>query len=273
MKKVSLLLAGLLVALTGCRRPYHEYRTRYKTEKAQEFADTSITPEDAVRKNIKFMSLKEARAARIYFERQDELEFIEKVLNHIIKLSDNFQEKADCLFELATIQLAEGRLEKACELFEQLIRDYPGVSCIKQARYRYLLAHYWGCQGPEHDQQMTEKTLAYALVFKQDYADDSEFVELVDSVIEFCYERLMTADLIRLDFYLAKYGITRDPDVLKAAEIRFKYLMDKLFPEQKGHELCESELLELQTALKELGDDKPAEKLILLQRAYTILST
>jgi len=76
-----------------------------------------------------------------------------------MKISDNYQERADCLYELATIQLAMGRLEKAREMFEQLIREYPGVEFKKEALYRQILAHYWDCSDAQHDQEMTEKTL------------------------------------------------------------------------------------------------------------------
>ncbi len=276
MKKLSLtLLALVFIFLTGCgKRPYQAYRTTYKTERAEHFDDKSVEPAQATKKNIKNMTLQEVRAARIYFEQRDEIELIEKALARIMKLSDNYQERADCLYELATIQLAMGRLEKARELFEQLVREYPGVEFKKEALYRQILAHYWDCSDAEHDQEMTEKTLKLVQDFLKEFPHEITYLESLETIQDYCYKLLFEAEFLRMDFYMQKYRINQMAEALTAAQMRFTYLVEKLLEHQKNiSSTAKDALIELCLQLKELDAENVAEKNELLVKAITLLAT
>lgn len=277
MRKLSFVL--LLLGLTGCfKKPYHTYQTSYKTQGAKQFYDTTaadeeVTPKEAVKKNIKYMTLPEVRAARIYYEESGEVEIIEKALAHIIKLSDNYQEKADCLYELATIQLSFGRLEKARELFEQLIREYPGVDFKKEARYRHILAHYWDCSDAQHDQEMTEKTLKLSKEFLEEFPGELEYQESLESILDFCHKMLFDAELLRMNFYLSKYELTKEADTLRSAQKRLGYILEKLIEQQKQFDSATKDnLLDLYLEIKEISEENNIEKYTKLLNAADILA-
>jgi outer membrane protein assembly factor BamD (BamD/ComL family) len=275
MKKLTLtLLALAFIFLTGCgKRPYQAYRTTYKTEHAEHFDDKSVAPEQATKKNIKNMTLQEVRAARIYFENRDEIELIEKVLERIMKLSDNYQERADCLYEFATIQLAMGRLEKAREKFEQLVREYPGVEFKKEALYRLILAHYWDCSDAEHDQDMTEKTLKLVQDFLKEFPHETAYLESLEVIQDYCYTLLFQAELLRMDFYIQKYKINQIPEALTSAQMRFTYLVEKLLEHQKNiSSAAKDALIELALQLKGLESENVTERLDILGKAITLLN-
>ena len=64
------------------------------------------------------MDLAEARAAAC-ITKDDEVELVEKALaGQVIKLSDNYQEKADALFELATIQIVTRAPRKGAHIWK-----------------------------------------------------------------------------------------------------------------------------------------------------------
>ncbi len=275
MKKLTLSLLSLaFIFLTGCgKKPYQAYRTTYKTQGAEQFDDKSVDPAQATRKNIKNMTLQEVRAARKYFEQRDDIELIEKVLARIMKLSDNYQERADCLYELATIQLAMGRLEKARELFEQLVREYPGVEFIKEARYRQILAHYWDCSDAEHDQDMTEKTLKLVQNFLKEFPGQTDYLESLETIEDYCYKLLFDAEFLRMNFYIQKYHINKELESLTSAQMRFVYLVEKLVEYQKNiSSPAKDGLIELCLQLKELETDKVAERIDLLDKAITLMT-
>jgi|GEM_PF-6101525 outer membrane protein assembly factor BamD (BamD/ComL family) len=273
IKKIFLngLSVALMLMLPGCKKPYETYKTTYKTEGAQHYADKAVDPLEATKKNIKHMTLPEVRAARVYFEQKDEVELIEKTLTHIIKLSDNYQEKADCLYELATIQLSLGRLEKARELFEQLLREYPGASFKKEACYRQLVAHYWDCSDASHDQEMTEKTLQLVQSFNKEW-DAGEYAESLQEIEDHCYKVLFDAELLRMDFYLTKYRVFQDQDSLRSAQMRLAYILEKLLePQKKLSSQAKDALIEEYQAIKELDVEKKQEKYDLLMKVLTAL--
>jgi outer membrane protein assembly factor BamD (BamD/ComL family) len=276
MKKLTLtLLSVAFILLTGCgKRPYQAYRTTYKTERAVQFDDKSVTAAEANKKNIKNMTLQEVRAARVYFEQRDDIELIEKALERIMKLSDNYQERADCLYELATIQLAMGRLEKARELFENLVREYPGVEFKKEALYRQILAHYWDCCDAEHDQEMTEKTLKLVQDFLKEFPSETAYLESLETIQDYCYKLLFDAELLRMDFYIQKYRINKQPESLTAAQMRFTSLVEKLLEFQKNiSSSAKDALTELALQLKGLEAENVSEKDELLGKAITLLKT
>jgi outer membrane protein assembly factor BamD (BamD/ComL family) len=266
MKTLILRLLGLILlwVLPGCfKKPYESYKNQYKTNAAQQYADKAIDPAQAIKKNIKYMTLPEVRAARIYFEEHNEIELIEKALAHCMKLSDNYQEKSDCLYELATIQLSLGRLEKARELFDQLLREYPGIAAKKEACYRRLLAHYWDCSDAEHDQDMTEKTLKLVQEFMQEFPNSSEYGESLETIQHYCYRLLFEAELLRMNFYLTKYRIVQEPEVLNSAQMRLRYIVEKLIEFQRAFTSEEKD------ALCEIFDQI---KTVTLQEKFTLLN-
>lgn len=276
MKKSTLSFLSLVfIFLTGCgKKPFQAYRTTYKTAGAQQFDDASVSGADATKKNIKNMTLPEVRAARVYFEQRDDIELVEKVLARIMKLSDNYQERADCLYELATIQLSLGRLEKAREMFEQLVREYPGVEFKKEALYRQILAHYWDCSDAERDQEMTEKTLKLVQDFLKEFPGQTAYVESLETILAYCHKLLFDAELLRMDFYIQKYRINLEPESLTAAQMRFTYLVEKLLEFQSTiSSAAKDALIELCLQLKELQAEDITQKLDLLGKATTLLTT
>ncbi len=276
MKKSTLILVSLgFMLITGCgKRPYQAYKATYKTDRAVQFDDKSVSASEANKKNIKHMTLQEARAVRVYFEQRDEIELIEKVLERIMKLSDNYQERADCLYELATIQLSLGRLEKAREMFEKLIHEYPGVECKKEAFYRHILAHYWDCCDAEHDQEMTEKTLALVKDFLKEFPGETAYLESLETIQDYCYKLLFDAEFLRMNFYMQKYHINQQPETLTAAQMRLAYLTEKLLEFQKKiSSAAKDALIELCLQLKDLKVDNVSEKNELLSKAIMLLRT
>lgn len=272
MKKI--FLCGLVLALVpGCfKKPYETYKTIYKTEGAQLYADKAVDPLQAIRKNIKNMNLQEVRAARIYYEERGDVELIEKTLTHILKLSDNYQEKADCLYEYATIQLSLGRLEKARELYEKLLREYPGVSSKKEASYRLILAHYWDCCDAEHDQEITEKTLKLVQEFNKEFPDRAVYAESLETIEDYCYKVLFEAELLRMNFYLSKYRVFEDNDSLVSATMRLAYMLEKLLEAQKKlSSETKDALVELYAHLREVDPENYSEKYTLLMKAAALL--
>ncbi|MBY0110226.1 MAG: tetratricopeptide repeat protein [Candidatus Babeliaceae bacterium] len=276
MKKSTLILISLgFMLITSCgKRPYQAYKTTYKTDRAVQFDDKSVSAEQANKKNIKHMTLQEARAARVYFEQRNDIELIEKVLERIMKLSDNYQERADCLYELATIHLAMGRLEKAREMFEKLIHEYPGVECKKEALYRQILAHYWDCCDAEHDQEMTEKTLSLVKNFLKEFPSETSYLESLETIQDYCYKLLFDAEFLRMGFYVQKYHINQQPESLTAAQMRFTYLVERLLEFQKNiSSAAKDALIELCLELKGLEADNISEKNDLLAKAVMLLRT
>lgn len=259
MKELPRILALFLlgISLTGCaRKPYSAYKDTYKTAGAEKFDDKSVTAAQANKKNIKNMNLAESRAARRHFENANEMELIEKTLNQIMKLSDNYQEKADCLYELATIQLAQGRLEKAREMFAQLMREYPGVAFKKEAAYRHMLAHYWDCSDAQHDQDMTEKTLKLVQEFEAEFPNQPEYQESLDTIKDYCYKMLFDGEVLRMDFYLSKYEVTLEKETLVSARMRLGYILEKLIEQQKQFDsTTKDKLLEYYLLSKEAEED------------------
>ena len=207
------------------------------------------------------MTLAEARAARIYYEEHNEIELIEKVLTHLIKLSDNYQEKADCLYELATIHLSLGRLEKARELFEQVIRDYPGVPCKREAAYRLILAHYWDCRKAMNDQDMTEKTLQLIQTFMQEYPHEIEFAANLAIMHDECYKLLFDGELLRMEYYLTKYQVFNESQAVESARMRATYILEKLLEQQKNiSSQTKDRILDHYTAINAIPADNIQEK-------------
>ncbi len=273
--KHSLFPCLMLAFLSGCfkKQPYQEYRSTYRTEGAKKFDEKVVTPQEATRKNIKNMSLPEVRAARIHFEEQDDLELVEKTLNRIIKLSDNYQEKADCLYELATIQLCQGKLEKAREYFDQLRQEYPGAPFKKEASYRNILAHYWDCSDAQRDQEMTEKTVALIKGFQQEFPDYFEYRENIEKIEDDCNRILFDAEKFRLNFYLDKYHINPKAETLTSAQMRLAYILEKLLEAQKQISSQEKDnLIDLFEKIRK-SDEDAQEKYKLLTKAALLLES
>ncbi len=263
------------ILLAGCgKRPYQAYKTTYKTQGAEQFDDKSVTAAQATKKNIKHMTLQEVRAARVYFESRDDIELIEKALERIMKLSDNYQERADCLYEFATIQLSLGRLEKAREQYEKLLKEYPGIEFKKEALYRQILAHYWDCSDAQRDQEMTEKTLKLVQDFLKEFPSETAYLDSIETIQDYCYKLLFDAEFLRMDFYLQKYRINLQPESLVAAQMRFIYLVEKFAEHQKNiSSTAKDALIELCLELKGLDDEQVPEKLDILNKATRLLTT
>ena len=274
MKKIVSLLFPLVLLVSCSKRPYAAYKTTYKTERAEQFDDKSVVAADAIKKNIKNMTIQEARAARVYFEKSDDIELIEKTLAHIMKISPNYQERADCLYELATIQLALGRLEKAREMFEQLLGEYPGVEFKKEALYRQILAHYWDCSDPERDQDMTERTLKLVQEFLSRFPAEAGYRESLETIKDYCYKNLFQAELLRMNFYIQKYQINHDEAALLAAQMRLVYVIEKLLEHQNSiSSATKDALAELDVQLKALDTEDIAARVDLIHKAGTLLNT
>ncbi len=271
MKKILSLIIGA-VFLAGCKKPYDRYKTTYQTAQAERYAGEENDPLIATKKNIKYMTLPEARSARLYFEKQNEQELVEKALQHVMKLSDNYQEKADCLYELATISLSCGRLETAREQYEQLLREYPGVAFKQEACFRQLLAHYWDCSDSAHDTGMTEKTLELHQDFCKEFSNTDGYRETLEEIEKFCRRVLFEAEILRMNFYLTRYRIFQDQDALYAAQLRLAYILAKLLESHQGLDNATKDLLvEQYHAIKELDAEKIDEKYTLLLNALTTL--
>ena len=236
MKLYSILftITGLLF-FGGCKRPHHAIRTSYKADSSQPVPDNT-DPLVYKKKNIKDMNLAEARVARAYFESRDEFELIEKVLERILKLSHNYQEQAECIYELANIFLSRGNFEKAQELYDRVITQYPGAPFHATARYRLILAHFWNCGSHERDQQSTEKAIALSQAFLEEFPADSNSIAVRDILIQ-CYCSLLQADLDRVTFYLSRYRIYDDKYALHAARKRILFVAENVIVplEQLGY--------------------------------------
>jgi len=56
----------------------------------------------------------------------------------------------------------------------------------------------------------------------------------LETIQDYCYKLLFDAEFLRMDFYLQKYRINQQPESLKAAHMRFAYLVEKLLEFQKN---------------------------------------
>jgi hypothetical protein len=231
---------GIILLLAGCKQPYHYY--------AQQSGGslTSLEPEhqmDPSAENstyalrIKDMNVEQLRDARMVYERSEEPLLLSKVLERLIKLSPDHQERASCTAQLATMQLGTGQFEKARTLYQQFLQEYPGSPLRKQVMFRLIMAYHWDRAEPDKDQELTLQTMQLCDRFISEYgtlsptatpeeqASHQAIIQAINNVKRSCYYDLVLAELERLSFYATKYTITQERSAICAAHARLQYLL------------------------------------------------
>ena len=238
--KLAYYCLGIVFVLIGCKKPHHFYAEQSGGSRVPHSSESGPNLQDAeatYAMRIRDMTLEQLRDARSIYEQQEEPILLTKVLDRIIKLSPDHFERASCTAQLATMNLGMGQFERARNLYQQFLQDYPGSPLRKQVLFRLIMAYHWDRAVPEKDQELTYQTMqlcdrfiteyghTIATQTTQEQAEQQAIIQAVNNVKRSCYYDLALGELERLHFYATKYTVTQERSALCAAHKRLQHLL------------------------------------------------
>ncbi len=127
-----------------------------------------------------------------------------KYLNRMVTLSDDINEKAELMIELADLFFLQQSFDDAAKWYAEFVQLYPGNKQVEYASYRAVICSSKNILGADRDQSPTEKTLELSQTFLKREDLFVTYKKEVKNIERECYQRLAASDIRVAEFYITK---------------------------------------------------------------------
>lgn len=228
------LFCLLMIFLSSCGPKISDTKFLYNLPATFTYNEVNI--EQAIKKQTKDMSFKEATIAKAYYEKEKDNDMVIKCGQRILAVGGDQEVMRRTTLQLAELFMQQGNYEKAEKYASDYQMLYPGSEETKQASFIAIKSNFLAAPSSDRDQTKTEKVIQLAQDFLEKYIDDKSYTDQVKKMLDDCYQKLIDKEICVINSYLNKYSYYKNEKTLGAAYKRLDYIKEKLSKFAKNQE-------------------------------------
>jgi outer membrane assembly lipoprotein YfiO len=154
--------------------------------------------------NIRKMSYDELKETKIRYQAENNLDAALRCLERMKPICNDLAELHDTLLEYADLLLQTNDLEKACTMYTEFTKLYPGSKKTEYAYHQAIVCSFKQVRDAERDQSKTKETIELALSFLERATVFTQYASAVGKILAQSRERLFESDSSIFNFYLSR---------------------------------------------------------------------
>lgn len=200
-----------------------------------------LAMEKILKKKISDMNIEELRGVKEYVLSFGNIDWGKKMIDRMIRISDDQEEVRRLRLELADILFDEGKMKQAAKVYHLYIKLYPGSKNRDEIEYKEILARFYARSAPPRDQSSTKKAYRLAHVYLNTHSGEKKYMQEVQKIAQTCQTDMYSAEIDVLNQYYTRNQFT-------GAHTRLAHIEKEFLPAMKH---IEPELIEWKIALAE----------------------